>query len=96
METKKEQTEKKNYTTPTLAAVLILLIIGAAVGYFIRGQSKPVRKRTIHRPAGTISQVEKKAVEPVKKINVTKEAQKTRESKAQSSTSSAQSQTADC
>lgn len=77
METKKEQTEKKNYTTPTLAAILILLIIGSAIGFYIRGQSRPVRKRTIHRPGGAITQVEKKAVEPVKKTNVTKEVQKT-------------------
>lgn len=73
METRKEQTEKKNYTTPTLAAILILLVIGATVGFYIRGQSRPVRKRIVHRPGGAITQVEKKVVEPIKKINVTKE-----------------------
>ncbi len=77
METKKEQTEKKNYTTPTLAAILILLIIGSSIGFYIRGQSRTVRKKTIHKPGGTITQVEKKVVEPVKKVNVTKEVPKT-------------------
>lgn len=77
MEMKNEQEKKKNYTTPTLATILILLIIGASINFYIKGQSKPVHKRTIHKPAGTITQVEKKASQPAKNINITKEVQKT-------------------
>ncbi len=77
MEMKKEQEEKRNYTTPILAAILILLIIASAVGFYIKGQSKPVRKRTIHRPAGIVTQVEKKTAEPVKNVSIAKETPKT-------------------
>jgi len=51
MEKEKEgQKKSKNYSTPILVAVLILLIIGVTVGYLVKGHTRSYRKASIHKP----------------------------------------------